>query len=340
MAYALRRILLTLPLLLVISLVVFVVGESLPGDPAAARFDQHGGEEARAAWRARKGLDLPIHERYLRYIGGVVTRFDFGESYVDDRELGPDIVDKFAATAELSFAAMLLAVPVGLLMGIVSAVRRGRWEDYVGNLIAVGGISVPVFWLGMMLTLLAILMGFDTIGGRYDQREFNEVVSGYSTQFYFVESVLRGRWAVAASCLQYLLVPAVALSTIPMAVITRMTRSAMLEEVGKDYVRTAHAKGIAGRVVVMRHVLRNALIPVVTITGLQFGALLSGAVLTESIFDWPGLGRFILTGVQRNDSPVLVGGILLVATIFIVVNLVVDLLYGIVDPRVRAGGEG
>jgi peptide/nickel transport system permease protein len=334
--YTLRRLLLTLPLLAVVSFVVFLVGASLPGDPAVARFDVHANPRAVAAWKAERGLDQPLLVRYGRYVHGVVTRLDFGESYVDDRPIGPTVLGRFAATFELSLSAMLLAVPVGVLVGVLSAVRRGRLADHAASAVALFGISVPVFWLGTVLMLVAVSLGFVKLNARYDL-VYEPVVAGYTTRLYALESLVRGRFDVAWSCAQYLLVPALALSTIPMAFLTRMTRSAVLEEVRRDYVQTARAKGLPGRRVVLHHVLRNALIPVVTVTGLQTGALLSGAVLTESVFNWPGLGTYILAGVRRNDAPVLVAGILVVATVFILVNLAVDLLYGVLDPRLRRG---
>ena len=339
MAYTLRRIVLTLPLLLVVSLLVFLVGEALPGDPAVTKFDQKATPAVIAAWKAKQGLDRPVPERYARYVSKVVTEFDFGTSYKNDRPVGPELRDRFAATFELTAFAMLIAIPLGLLAGIVSAARRGTFADYLGNTLALSGISLPVFWLGIMLTLAFSSMGYNTIGGRYDVREFEDVVSGFSTKAYLFEALFRGEFRVALSCASYLLVPGLALATIPMAVITRMTRSSVLEETTRDYVRTARAKGLTERWVMAKHVLKNALIPVVTIVGLQFGALLSGAVLTETVFSWPGLGTYIVDAVRSNDSPKLVGGILLVATTFIGVNLAVDLLYGVIDPRVRAGVE-
>lgn len=336
MLYALRRLLLTIPLLVVVSFVVFLVGSMLPGDPAATRFEQRASPEAREAWRHERWLDRPIPVRYAHYMEGVVTRFDFGRSYAPgDVEIGPELINRFAATIELTLAALVLAVPLGIGVGVLGAVRRGRFVDYLANFLALLGNSIPIFWLGMVLLLAAIAAGFNKFNGRYDVAAFEDVIGNYSTRFYVLESLVRGRFAAAWNCAQYLLVPALALSTIPMAVITRMTRAAVLEEIGKDYVQTARAKGLRPTRVVLRHVLRNAMIPIVTVTGLQAGTLLSGAVLTESVFNWPGLGKYVLEGVMGNDSPVLVGGILLIATTFILVNLVVDLLYGVIDPRIR-----
>jgi dipeptide transport system permease protein len=336
--HALRRIAFAVPLLLVVSIVVFVVGELLPGDPAGDKFGEKGNAATIAEWRHRKGLDRPLPERYVAYATRVVTDLDFGESYIDDRDVGLQLRERFAATVELALGALLLAVPLGLLAGTLSAALRGRWLDYAANTTALVGVSLPVFWLGMILVLGFSAAGWTHFQARYDYRQYEEVVAGYGTRFFLLESIARGNFDVAASCLRYLLVPALALSTIPMATITRMTRSAVLEEVGQDYVRTAHAKGATRRRALVRHALRNALLPIVTVIGLQAGTLLSGAALTETVFSWPGLGTFIVEAVRRKDSPSLVGGLLLVASTFVLVNLVVDLVYGVVDPRVRRGG--
>jgi ABC-type dipeptide/oligopeptide/nickel transport system permease component len=358
--FALRRLAITVPLLLVVSMLVFLVGELLPGDPAAERFDVHANPKAVAEWRARKGLDRPVAVRYLRYltghfgppplrdeppgflgrlvdrtVPGGVLRGEFGESYVDDRKVGPALADRFAATFELSLTALLIAIPVGLAAGVLSAAVRGRWIDYAANTTALFGISLPVFWLGMLLVLLARLAGWNHFQARYDVREFEDAVGAYSTKYYLFESILRGNGRIAWSCLQYLAIPAIALATIPMATIARMTRSSVLEEVGKDYVRTARAKGAGPLRAIVGHALRNALVPIVTVIGLQAGTLLAGAALTETVFSWPGLGTFIVEGVRRKDSPALTGGLLVVAATFIVVNLAVDLLYGVLDPRIR-----
>jgi peptide/nickel transport system permease protein len=220
------------------------------------------------------------------------------------------------------------------MVGILSAVFPRSPVDYVGNVIALAGISMPVFWLAMLIISLAVnVFGFAWSSNRFDP---SLSVEGFTTHLYLFESLLRLRFDVFLSCARNLLLPTLALSTIPMAVITRMTRSAMLEELGRDYATTARAKGLRRRSVVLKHVLRNALIPITTITGLQFGQLMGGAVLTETVFSWPGLGRFIVKmGVGNRDTPIIVGGILLVATTFIIVNLLVDLLYVVIDPRMR-----
>jgi peptide/nickel transport system permease protein len=337
--HALRRLVWTIPLLAVVSLLVFVMGESLPGGPEAARFDVHANPVAVAEWKKERGLDRPLPERYVRYVGGIVTRFDFGRSYGrNDQEVAPLLRDRFAATAELALFALLVAIPVGIAAGVIAASLRGRWIDWTTNTVALAGISLPIFWLGMILMMAACKVGYASFQGRYDVA-YEPVIAAYGTKFYLVESVLRGQWAAARSCLAYLLLPGLALSTIPMAAITRMTRSAVLEEIGKDYATTARAKGLTRTKVVLRHALRNALIPVVTLIGVQTGTLLAGAALTETVFSWPGLGTLVVESVRSKDAPILTGGLLVVAATFVVVNLAVDLLYGRLDPRVRVGGD-
>jgi len=330
--YALRRILLTIPLLLAVSLAVFALTDALPGDPAAARFPKHPKEAQK--WREQRGLDRPFLARWAGYVGGIVTEFDFDKSYLDDQPVGNELSIKLQATFELTVCALFLAIVVGAVVGILSAVFPRSPIDYLGNVIALAGISMPVFWLAMLIISLAVnLFGFEWSSNRFDP---SLSVAGFSTHLYLLESLARFRLDVFASCARNLLLPTLALSTIPMAVITRMTRSAMLEELGKDYATTARAKGLRRRRVVLKHVLRNALIPITTITGLQFGQLMGGAVLTETVFSWPGLGRFIVkAGVGNRDAPIIVGGILLVSLMFILVNLIVDLLYAAIDPRIR-----
>ncbi len=333
MIFALRRLLLTIPLLLAVSLIVFALSDSLPGDAADLRFEKQ--PEAKEAWREKRGLNDAFLVRWARYMGGVLGGLDFGDSFQDDRPVGADLIDKLQATFELTVFALFIAIVCGLAAGIISAIFPRTPLDYGVSTAALVGISMPVFWLGMMLIVVAVnWFGFAWSSNRVD------VVldtSGYTTNLYLFESLFRGDWQVFRSALHNILLPCIALATIPMAIITRMTRSAMLEERGRDYVRTAQAKGASPTRVVLRHALRNALIPITTITGVQFGALMGGAVLTESVFNWPGLGRFIVErGIGHRDTPVLVGGILLVSTIFILTNLAVDLLYGVIDPRVRS----
>ncbi len=322
----------TVPMLIAVSLAIYALTDSLPGDAADMRFEKH--PESKAEWREGRGLNDPFVVRWWRYIGGVVGDFDFDRSYLDDQPVGGELVRKLQATFELTVIALILALLIGGTIGILSAVFPRSPIDYIGNFIALAGISMPVFWLGMLLIVFAVnVLGLPFTSNRVDPLlDMDEFV----THLYIFESVVRFRFDVFWSCLANIALPAIALSSIPMAVITRMTRSAMLEELGKDYTTTARAKGLRHRTVILKHVLRNALIPITTITGLQFGGLMGGAVLTETVFSWPGLGRYIVKkGVEARDTPVIVGGILLVATMFILVNLIVDLLYAVIDPRVR-----
>jgi len=334
-SHALRRILVTGPLLVAVSLVVFALSAALPGDAASARFEKR--PQLMEQWRKARGLDDPFFARWWRYVSGVLTRGDFDRSHLDDQPVAGELIAKLQATFELTLFALLLALMIGLTVGILSAAFPRTPIDYGGNVVALCGISVPVFWLGMLMIVFAVnVLGFPYSSNRHDP---DLDTRGFATGLILLEAPFRGRFDVLASAARNLLLPALALCTIPMAVITRMTRAAMLEEMGKDYATTARAKGLRRRTVVLKHVLRNALIPITTITGLQFGQLMGGAVLTETVFSWPGLGRYIVErGVQARDTPIIVGGILLVSTIFILVNLAVDLLYALIDPRLRRGG--
>ncbi|NJN14179.1 MAG: ABC transporter permease [Planctomycetes bacterium] len=270
---ALRRILLTGPLLIAVSLLVFALTDALPGSAADLRFEKR--PQLMAEWRAERGLDDPFLTRWGRYVKGIVTDWDFDRSYLNDQPVGPELGAKLQATFELTLFALVLAILVGLTVGIVSSVWPRTPLDYAGNFVALCGISMPVFWLGMLLIVLFVnVFGFEFSSNRHHP---DLDVSEFVTRLYLLESLLRARFDVFASCAKNLLLPALALCTIPMAVITRMTRAAMLEEMGRDYATTARAKGLPRRRVVLKHVLRNALIPITTITGLQFGQLMGGA---------------------------------------------------------------
>lgn len=336
--FILRRLLLAIPLLIAVSLIVFVIVASFPGDPCLAKLGQHPTEEALQACHSALDLDKPVGERYTRYMGRV-ARFEFGENFFSPDQVEDEILERLPQTFELSLLALLIAFFVGQYVGTRSALKPGSWIDAIGQVLSLGGVSIPVFWLGMLLTsLFCISLGWlpvtdwspGTLGG--SDYEFG-------TRFYFFESLFSFEPAVIGRAFQHALLPALALSTIPMATITRMTRSSMLEEVGKDYVTTARAKGLPEKRVIRRHVRRNAMIPVVTITGLQLGTLLSGAVLTETVFSWNGLGRYFVEGARQNNQPVVVGCILVFTLTFVVVNLVVDVLYHWIDPRIRDAGS-
>ena len=335
LTYAVRRLVLAVPLLVAVSFLVFAVVSAFPGDPCHIKLGQHVTPQTLEACRTELGLDRPFLERYLRFLEGAV-QLDFGRDLFTNERVGPVLLRRLGATLELSLVALAIAWLLGTWLGTRSALKPGGWSDAVGQVVALGGTSIPVFWLGMLLILLfGVALRWLPFSG-YSESEIAAGV-GYRSGCLFLESLLRGEWSAAGRAFRHLVLPALALCTIPLAVITRMTRSAMLEEIGKDYVTTARAKGLPESTVVRRHVRRNALIPVVTVTGLQLGTLLSGAVLTESVFSWPGMGTYLVDAATARNYPVLLACMLLFTTIFVVVNLLVDLLYHAIDPRLRVG---
>ena len=315
-----------------VTVLAFGLIHLLPGDPVELMFGERGiDQQQHAALMAQLGLDRPLMAQYGSYIGRVLHG-DLGRSLVTHQSVLAEFLTLFPATVELAVAAMGVAILVGLPAGIVAAVRRGTATDYGVMGAALAGYSMPVFWWAILLILLfSVTLGITPVSSRLDVAYYIEPVTG----FMLVDSWLSGEPGAFRSALSHLVLPAVALGTIPMAVIARMTRSAMLEVLNEDYVRTARAKGLGPGRVVGLHALRNALIPVVTVVGLQVGSLFGGAVLTETIFAWPGVGKWLIESVNRRDYPVLQGGMLLVAAIIIGVNLLVDLLSGFINPRVR-----
>ena len=336
LVYVVRRLLLAIPLLIAVSFLVFVIVTSFPGDPCREQLGQHPTPEAMDACRQSLNLDGPFLERYGRYLQRAV-HLDFGHNIRTEEPVRDEILKKLPATIELSVVALLLAFLIGTWVGMRSALKPGTWIDVLGQILTLGGISIPVFWLGMMLiSLFGVKLGWLPFSG-WTPSEVGPDLD-YRTDFLLFEPLFRLRFDVFLSALRHIALPAIALCTIPLATITRMTRSSFLEELGRDYVTTARAKGLPERRVVGRHVRRNALIPVVTITGLQLGTLLSGAVLTETVFSWPGLGTYLVRGADETNYPVVMGCMLLFVTTFVLVNLVVDVLSHWIDPRIRAEG--
>lgn len=329
--YILKRLLLLIPLLFGVTLVVFLFIHLIPGDPAQVILGEHASPEAIAKVREELGLNDPLHIQYWKFLGKLL-RGNLGRSYMTNHQVVDELKARFPATIELAVAAMVVAVIVGVPAGIISAVRQYSLFDHLSMFVALVGVSMPIFWLGLMFIWVgSLILGWFPPSGRLTVTITLQPI----TNFVLIDSILQGNWAAFVDGLRHLFMPAVALGTIPMAIIARMTRSSLLEVLRQDYVRTAHAKGLAEKRVVTKHALRNALIPVLTVTGLQFGYLLGGAVLTESIFSWPGVGRLAYQSVMERDFPLIQGTILLVATSFIFINLVVDLLYGVLDPRIR-----
>jgi dipeptide transport system permease protein len=287
--------------------------------------------ERHAQLMVQFGFDKPAWQQYFYYIGDVLQG-DLGKSIVTKKPVLSEFLTLFPATIELSLCAMLFAVIIGLPVGIVAGVRRGSFWDHSVMGVSLTGYSMPIFWWGLLLIILfSVNLHWTPVSGRMSLMYFFDTVTG----FMLIDSLLSGQDGAFGSALRHLILPTIVLGTIPLAVVARMTRSAMLEVLGEDYVRTARAKGLSPFQVIGVHALRNALIPVITVIGLQVGTLLAGAILTETIFAWPGIGKWLIESIHRRDYPVLQGGILLVATVVMAVNLTVDLLYGLVNPRIR-----
>jgi dipeptide transport system permease protein len=334
LAFILRRAALVIPTFIGVTLLAFALIHLIPGDPVENLSGERGMDPARRERLLHEfGLDRPLPVQYGEYIGGVLHG-DLGTSLTTHEPVLREFVTLFPATVELAFFAMLFAVALGLPAGILAALRRNTAADYAVMGASLTGYSMPIFWWALLLILFfSVKLGLTPVSGRIAV-EFDVPAA---TGFMLIDTLKLGDWAALRAALSHLVLPSIALGTIPLAVIARMTRSAMLEVLREDYVRTARAKGLPPWRVILVHALRNALIPVITVIGLQVGLLLSGAILTETIFSWPGVGNWLVHGVQSRDYPVVQGGILLVATIVISVNLIVDLLYGVVNPRIRHG---
>jgi peptide/nickel transport system permease protein len=331
LTYVIKRILGVIPVLLCVSMLVFGFLRLIPGDPALVMLGERATPANIARVREQLGLNKPLYEQYLTFLGNAL-RGDLGRSVLRQEPVTQELLRRFPATIELALAALLFAIAVGIPAGVISAVRRGSWFDSSSMLVALTGVSMPIFWLGLMLIyLFAVVLHLLPTGGRLDAGTQLAPI----TNLVLVDSLLRGNIPVFIQGFRHLLLPALALGTIPMAIIARMTRSSMLEVLGQDYIRTAHAKGLMARTVVVRHALRNAWLPIITVVGLQVGLLLSGAILTETVFSWPGIGRWLVDAIYARDYPIVQGVTLVIALIFVVVNLSVDILYALVDPRIR-----
>lgn len=326
------RLLLIVPTFIGITIIAFAFVRVLPGDPVLLIAGEHGVTPERYQKLMEQfGYNRPIWEQYWDYLSGIVQG-DFGTSISTKRPVIRDFMTLFPATVELSFFATLFAVVIGIPAGVLAAVRRGSWFDQVTMGTALVGYSMPIFWLGLLLIILfSGILGWTPVSGRIDLLYFFPAVTGFMT----IDALLSGQDGAFVSAIRHLILPMVTLGTIPLAVIARQTRSAMLEVLGEDYVRTARAKGLPPGKVVGVHALRNALIPVVTTIGLQVGVMMAGAILTETIYSWPGIGKWMIDAISRRDYPVVQAGLLLIALVVMVVNLVVDVAYGLINPRIR-----
>lgn len=329
--FAVRRLLLLIPILLGLSILVFLFVRALPGGPETALLGERSTPERVAQVRAAYGLDRPVYEQYFSYMGKVVE-LDFGTSIQTQRPVSEELSRRFKATVELTTAAILFAVVVGIPLGFVAGRRPQSWVDNLSTVGSLLGIAIPVFVLAFLLKyVFAIKLGWFETTGRQDVT----ITTEHPTGFFVLDGILTGDLPAAWDAFKHLVLPAAALGTIPLAIITRITRAAVQEVSNEDFVRTAEAKGMTKQVVTRRHILRNAMLPVITIIGLQTGLLLSGAILTETVFAFGGLGSFMAQAVFTRDFPVIQGGILFIAVVFVLVNLVVDISYGLFDPRVR-----
>ena len=331
--YIIRRLLNLIPVLLGITLLVFAFLHLIPGDPAQVMAGQRANPETVAALREQLGLNKPLPLQYLLFLGNLV-RFNLGYSIISGASIIQEIAARWPATFELSVAAMLIALILGIPAGVLAAVRKNSPIDNLTMTASLIGVSMPVFWLGLLLIyLFAVNLQWLPPGLRLSQDaalNFKPI-----TGFYVLDSLLQLNLKVLKDVLAHLLLPALTLSTISLAIVARITRSAMLEVLSQDYIRTARAKGVLERGVIFKHALKNALLPVVTIIGLQFGGLLAGAILTETIFSWPGIGAWIYDGILNRDYPVVQGGIVFVAVAFVLINLLVDISYALLDPRIQ-----
>ncbi|MEX0850522.1 MAG: ABC transporter permease [Gaiellaceae bacterium] len=329
--FVVRRLLLLVPILLGLSILLFLWIRALPGGPAQSLLGERATPEAVAQIERIYGLDRPIHEQYLKYLENLVQG-ELGTSIASRRPVTEEIGRRFPATIELALAAMVFAIALGVPLGFFAAKRYGSVFDHGSLVASLIGISIPVFFLAILLKyLFAVKLGWLPTIGRQDVL----ISADHPTGFYVLDGIVTLNFEAAWDAAAHLVLPAIALGSIPLAIVARITRAAVLDVLNEDYVRTARAKGVSSRLVDRRHIFRNAMLPVVTIIGLQTGLLLSGAILTETVFAIPGMGTWLAEAIGNRDYPVLQGGILFVALVFVIVNLLVDVSYGLLDPRIR-----
>jgi len=328
-----RRVILSIIALLGITILVFVLSHVVPGDPARLAAGPQAREEQVESVRKEYGLDKPLAQQYLIYMKNLL-KGDLGKSLQSRRPVVEDLQDYFPATLELTLIASIIAIIGGILLGMVSALKQNQFLDHFSRIFSLSGISMPVFWLGLLLVLLFYReLSWLPFGGRLDA---SLTPPTHITGLYLLDSVLTGNWETFWSALSYLILPSISLSLGSLGVIARMTRASLLEVLPQDYVRTARAKGLQEKAIIYGHVLRNALFPIITISGLQIGSLLSGAFLVEVIFSWPGLGTYAMKAILFLDYNGIIGVTLLIGLVYMLTNLLVDILYFVVDPRVRA----
>ena len=330
LSFIIRRAFSIIPTLLGVSIIIFLMLAITPGDPAELLLGERATEETLEAMREHLGLNEPLYAQYGMFLKRLI-KFDLGETIWTRQKVWDEIKQRYPATIELSIAAMFLSCFFGIILGIISATKQYSWFDYMSMIASLIGVSIPVFWLGLVLMLVfSLYLGWFPMSGRMGIGIDLEII----TNFYVLDAILTRNWPALKDVLWHLTLPAFALSTIPLAIIARMTRSSMLEVLRQDYIKTAKAKGLGQTKIVLKHALRNGLIPVITVIGLQFGIMLGAAILTETVFAWPGVGKWIFDGVVKRDYMVIQGGTLVVAACFVIVNLIVDVLYAVINPRI------
>jgi peptide/nickel transport system permease protein len=333
--FTVRRLLLLVPILIGLSILLFVWVRALPGSPTEALLGERATQQDIEEARTQYGLDKPLYVQYLRYVESL-GRGDLGASAYSHRLVTTELRERFPATIELALMAMLFAVSIGVPLGFYAAKRHGGSFDHFSLFASLIGVSIPIFFLAILLKyVFAVRLGWLPSVGRQDVL----ITADHPTGFYVLDGIITGNWNAAWDAMKHLILPAIALGSIPLAIIARITRASALDVQNEDYVRTARAKGLRPSVVDRSHVFRNAMLPVVTVIGLQVGLLLSGAVLTETVFAFPGMGSWVQQAIQHRDYPVLQGGILFIAIVVVLINLAVDIAYGLLDPRIRLAGR-
>jgi len=334
--FTVRRLLLLIPVLIGLSILVFVWVRALPGSPAESLLGERADEQSIAQIRDQLGLDDPIYLQYLRYLQTTFVDGDLGTSISSRRPITTEIRERFPATIELTFAAGFFAMLAGIPLGFLAAKRHGTAFDHGSLVLSLLGVSIPIFFLAIILKyVFAVRLGWLPSVGRQDVLLDAE----HPTNFYVLDGIITANWVAAWDAIKHLILPAIALGSIPLAIVARITRASVLDVQNEDYVRTARAKGLPPSQVDRRHIFRNALLPITTIIGLQVGLLLSGAILTETVFAFPGIGTWLQSAIEHRDYPVLQAGILLVAIVVVIVNLLVDVSYGLLNPRIRLAGR-
>lgn len=330
-AYVLRRLLIAIPTLLGVSFIVFVMLHTAGGDAAEVTLGSRADAESLAKLRHELGLDQPLPVQYFRFLGNAL-RGDLGVSYRSNTPVSEEVFNRLPATIELAVAAMLIAIVIGVALGVLAAIRRNSWVDLTTTVGALLGVSIPTFWLGLLLIVVfGLWLRWLPISGRVNPR----LGADPSTPFLLASSVIHGDWRIARDAFAHLVLPAITLAAWPAAIIARMTQASLVEALSNDYIRTARAKGLAEPAIVRGQAARNAMLPVLTVIGLEFGALLGGAVVTEKVFAWPGLGQLTVNAIASRDYQLVMGVVLVLAAMFVILNTLTDLLYAWLDPRIR-----